>query len=166
MPGAADVGVSERNAWAFRRFVARRDWRDIVVHDTTKIDFVGREQGRHGLGLADDIVSPVSIRHPIVGLESATEAVLSKLDAHAWTRSDDVNKMPACEPGIAEKKSEYRLDCLALGRRGLLVRAGQGPAFADASRLFATPRHLANFDLLDSGPHANAAPDSGTLSRI
>ena len=62
--------------------------RIVVAQDTTEINFAGREANRCGLGAAGDGVSAGFFIHPLVAIDSETEAVLGLLDAHIWTRDD------------------------------------------------------------------------------
>ena len=62
--------------------------RIVVAQDTTEINFAGREANRRGLGPAGDGVSAGFFIHPLVAIDSETEAVLGLLDAHIWTRDD------------------------------------------------------------------------------
>src|SRR5580704_16014551 len=55
--------------------------RIVVAQDTTEINFSGREANRRGLGSAGDGVSAGFFIHPLVAIDSETEAVLGLLDA-------------------------------------------------------------------------------------
>jgi hypothetical protein len=64
--------------------------RIVVAQDTTEINFSGRQANRRGLGPAGDGVSAGFFIHPLVAIDSETEAVLGLLDAHIWTREGKV----------------------------------------------------------------------------
>jgi hypothetical protein len=53
---------------------------------STEINFSGRDANRRGLGPAGDGVSAGFFIHPLVAIDSETEAVLGLLDAPTWTR--------------------------------------------------------------------------------
>jgi hypothetical protein len=62
----------------------------VVAQDTTEINFAGRGVNRRGLGAAGDGVSAGFFIHPLVAIDSETEAVLGLLDAQIWTRDDAI----------------------------------------------------------------------------
>ena len=55
--------------------------RIVAAQDTTEINFAGREERRRGLGPAGDGVSAGFFMHPVIAIDSETEAVLGLLDA-------------------------------------------------------------------------------------
>ena len=75
---------------AARTQAASAGRRIVVAQDTTEINFSGREANRRGLGPAGDGVSAGFFIHPLVAIDSETEAVLGLLDAHIWTREGKV----------------------------------------------------------------------------
>jgi hypothetical protein len=79
--------------------------RIVVAQDTTEINFAGREANRRGLGPAGDGVSAGFFIHPLVAIDSETEAVLGLLDAHIWTRDDAIEAMPRRKRAIEDKES-------------------------------------------------------------
>ena len=79
--------------------------RIVVAQDTTEINFAGREANRRGLGAAGDGVSVGFFIHPLVAIDSETEAVLGLLDAHIWTRDDAVETAPRRKRAIEDKES-------------------------------------------------------------
>jgi hypothetical protein len=64
--------------------------RIVVAQDTTEINFAGRQANRRGLGPAGDGVSAGFFIHPLVAIDSETEAVPGLLDARIWTREGKV----------------------------------------------------------------------------
>jgi Transposase DDE domain len=79
--------------------------RIVVAQDTTEINFAGREANRRGLGPAGDGVSAGFFIHPLVAIDSETEAVLGLLDAHIWTRDDAIEATPRRKRAIEDKES-------------------------------------------------------------
>jgi hypothetical protein len=79
--------------------------RIVVAQDTTEINFSGRDANRHGLGPAGDGVSAGFFIHPLVAIDSETEAVLGLLDAHIWTRDDAIEAVPRRKRAIEDKES-------------------------------------------------------------
>jgi hypothetical protein len=139
--------------------------RIVVAQDTTEINFAGREANRRGLGPAGDGVAAGFFIHPLVAIDSETEAVLGLLDAHIWTRDDAAKTAPRRERAIEDKESirwlrgveragELLVDaasvvvvgdrendiysCFARRAKGvdLIVRAAQNRALVDDTSLF------------------------------
>jgi hypothetical protein len=79
--------------------------RIIVAQDTSEINFAGREANRRGLGPAGDGVSAGFFIHPLVAIDSETEAVLGLLDAHIWTRDEAAKTAPRRQRAIEDKES-------------------------------------------------------------
>jgi hypothetical protein len=79
--------------------------RIVVAQDTTEINFAGREANRRGLGAAGNGVSAGFFIHPLVAIDSATEAVLGLLDAHIWTRDDEARTAPRRQRAFEDKES-------------------------------------------------------------
>src|ERR1700760_20301 len=79
---------------AGRTMAAASGRRIVVAQDTTEINFAGREANRRGLGPAGDGVSAGFFVHPLVAIDSETEAVLGLLEAHIWTRDDAIEAVP------------------------------------------------------------------------
>jgi hypothetical protein len=79
--------------------------RIVVAQDTSEINFSGREANRRGLGPAGDGVSAGFFIHPLVAIDSETEAVLGLLDAHIWTRDDEIEAAPRRKRAIEDKES-------------------------------------------------------------
>src|ERR1700719_747626 len=79
--------------------------RIVVAQDTTEINFARRAANRRGLGPAGDGVSAGFFIHPLVAIDSETEAVLGLLDAHIWTRDDAIEAVPRRKRAIEDKES-------------------------------------------------------------
>jgi len=79
--------------------------RIVVAQDTTEINFAGREANRRGLGPAGDGVSAGFFIHPLIAIDSETEAVLGLLDAQIWTRDDAIEPVPRRKRAIEDKES-------------------------------------------------------------
>ena len=79
--------------------------RIVVAQDTTEINFAGRAANRCGLGAAGDGVSAGFFIHPLVAIDSETEAVLGLLDAQIWTREDAIEAAPRRQRAIEDKES-------------------------------------------------------------
>lgn len=153
---------------AHRTATACRGRRIVAAQDTTEINFAGREERRRGLGPAGDGTSAGFFLHPVIAIDSETEAVLGLLDAKIWTRSDEFDATPARERALEDKESmrwltgaERAADRLAdaasvvvvadresdiyaaFARRpasiDLIVRAAQDRILDDGGRLFAAP---------------------------
>ena len=90
---------------AGRTMAAASGRRIVVAQDTTEINFAGREANRRGLGAAGDGVSAGFFIHPLVAIDSETEAVLGLLDAHIWTRDDAIETAPRRKRAIEDKES-------------------------------------------------------------
>ncbi|HXO08259.1 MAG TPA: IS4 family transposase [Solirubrobacteraceae bacterium] len=90
---------------AGRTMAAASGRRIVVAQDTTEINFAGREANRRGLGPAGDGVSAGFFVHPLVAIDSETEAVLGLLDAHIWTRDDAIAATPRRKRAIEDKES-------------------------------------------------------------
>lgn len=139
----------------------------VVAQDTTEINFSGREANRRGLGPAGDGVSAGFFIHPLVAIDSETEAVLGLLDAHIWTRDDEIEATPRRKRAIEDKESmrwlrgveraaELLADAASMvvvgdrendiyscfarrpERTDLIVRAAQDRALAEGTSLFAS----------------------------
>ena len=90
---------------AGRTLTATAGRRIVVAQDTTEINFSGREANRRGLGPAGDGVSAGFFIHPLVAIDSETEAVLGLLDAHIWTRDAAIEATPRRKRAIEDKES-------------------------------------------------------------
>jgi hypothetical protein len=90
---------------AGRTQLATAGRRIVVAQDTTEINFAGRAANRCGLGAAGDGVSAGFFIHPLVAIDSETEAVLGLLDAQIWTREDAIEAAPRRQRAIEDKES-------------------------------------------------------------
>jgi hypothetical protein len=90
---------------AARTLSASAGRRIVVAQDTTEVNFAGREANRRGLGPAGDGVSAGFFIHPLVAIDSETEAVLGLLDAHIWTRDKASEAAPRRQRAIEDKES-------------------------------------------------------------
>lgn len=79
--------------------------RIVVAQDTTEINFAGRQANRRGLGPAGNGVSAGFFIHPLVAIDSETEAVLGLFDAHIWTRDDEAKTAPRRQRAFEDKES-------------------------------------------------------------
>jgi hypothetical protein len=166
---APSVTTREMMETLAARTVAACAQRQIVVaQDTTEINFAGREERRRGLGPAGDGISAGFFIHPLIAIDSQTEAVLGLLGAKIWTRTDEVPEANAASRALEDKESirwvegaECAAACLAgaasvvvvADREGdiyasfarrpaavdLIVRAAQDRVLHDGTRLFAAP---------------------------
>src|SRR6202044_3681871 len=103
---APSVGCREMLATLAGRTLAATAGRHLVVaQDTTEINFAGRGANRRGLGAAGDGVSAGFFIHPLVAIDSETEAVLGLLDAQIWTRDDAIEAAPRRQRAIEDKES-------------------------------------------------------------
>src|SRR3984957_16086658 len=105
---------------AGRRQSATAGRRIVVAQDTTEINFAGRAANRCGLGAAGDGVSAGFFIHPLVAIDSETEAVLGLLDAQIWTREDAIEAAPRRQRAIEDKESMRWLR--GVERAGALLR--------------------------------------------
>src|SRR5271168_137393 len=139
----------------------------VVAQDTTEINFAGRAANRCGLGAAGDGVLAGFFIHPLVAIDSETEAVLGLLDAHIWTRDDAIEAATRRKRAIEDKESirwlrgveraaELLTDAASVvvvgdrendiyscfarcpARADLIVRAAQDRALVDNASLFAS----------------------------
>jgi len=108
---AASVTCSEMVATLATRTAAACTGRRIVAaQDTTEINFAGREERRRGLGPAGDGMSAGFFIHPVIAIDSETEAVLGLLDARIWTRTDEFIAPPVRARTLEDKESIRWLD--------------------------------------------------------
>src|ERR1700691_3119954 len=152
---------------AGRTLAAAAGRRIVVAQDTTEINFSGREANRRGLGPAGDGGSGGFFIHPLVAIDSETEAVPGLLDAHIWTRGDKAKSAQNRQRAIEDKESirwlrgaeraaELLTDAASVvvvgdrendiyscfarcpARVDLIVRAAQDRALAEDASLFAS----------------------------
>jgi hypothetical protein len=176
-----------------RTAAACAERRIVVAQDTTEINFAGREERRRGLGPAGDGVSAGFFIHPLIAIDSETEAVLGLVGAKVWTRTDEI--VPTHGRSLEDKESirwlegaECAAACLAeaaavvvvadrggdiyasFARRSaavdLLVRAAQDRTLHDGSRLFAAPAvwpELARSEVAVAPPRVGGRSRTATL---
>ena len=80
--------------------------RIVVAQDTTEINFAGRAANRCGLGAAGDGVSAGFFIHPLVAIDSETEAVSA-----CWTRKSGPVRTPSKRRRGASGRSRTRRAC-------------------------------------------------------
>ena len=163
-PSVTHTEMSETLGQRTRAASANR--RIVVAQDTTEINFSGRQANRRGLGPAGDGVSAGFFIHPLIAIDSDTEAVLGVLDAHVWTRDEKTETTPRANRTFEEKESIRWLkgaeqaatlvtdaaSVVVVGDRendiyncfarrpntvDLIVRAAQDRTLSDAASLFA-----------------------------
>jgi hypothetical protein len=79
---APSVSCAEMLQTLGSRSIAACSGRRIVVaQDTTEINFAGREANRYGLGPGGDGIADGFFIHPLIAIDSETEAVLGLVDA-------------------------------------------------------------------------------------
>ena len=101
---AASVTCGEMVATLATRTAAACTGRRIVAaQDTTEINFAGREERRRGLGPAGDGMSAGFFMHPVIAIDSETEAVLGLLAARIWTRTDEFVATPERARALEDK---------------------------------------------------------------
>ena len=138
----------------------------MVAQDTTEINFSGRQANRRGLGPAGDGVSAGFFIHPLVAIDSETEAVLGLLDAHVWTcegkvaandkrafedkesirwlrgaeRAGELLAQAASVVVVGDRENDIH-GCFARRPAGvdLIVRAAQDRTLAEGASLFDIP---------------------------
>ena len=82
----------------------------VAVQDTTEIDFAGREERRRGLGPAGDGMSAGCFIHPLLAIDSESEAVLGLLGARIWKRTDEIAAAPVSTRTLEDKESHRWLE--------------------------------------------------------
>lgn len=136
----------------------------LSIHDTTEINFAGRDKKRRGLGPAGNGQTPGFFVHPVIAVDVETEAVIGLVDAAIWTRQ--AGETPARRSRRFEEKesARWQAGCAAAAERlgeaaavtmvadresdifplfarkpaglDLIVRAAQDRALANGGRLF------------------------------
>lgn len=100
--------------------------RIVAVQDTTEINFAGREERRRGLGPAGDGISAGFFIHPLIAVDSETDAVLGLLGARIWTRTDEIAAAPAGARTLQDKESVRWLEAAECAAARLEGRLGGG----------------------------------------
>lgn len=167
--------------------------RIVVAQDTTEINFSGRQVNRRGLGPAGDGVSAGFFIHPLVAIDSETEAVLGLLDAHIWTRD---GKVAADEHRAFEDKESIRwlwgarragdlltqaasivvvgdrendiYGCFARRPAGvdLIIRAAQDRALSEGPSLFAIPANWPDLKRMQVKVAPRRVGDPGRIATV
>ena len=147
-----------------RTLAAATGRRIVVAQDTTEINFSGRQANRRGLGPAGDGVSAGFFIHPLVAIDSETEAVLGVLDAHIWTRGEKTGTKPRRDRPIEDKESirwpwgvEKAGELLAQAASVVVV----GDRESDIYSCFA--RRPAGVDLIVRAAQDRALAENGSL---
>ena len=141
--------------------------RIVVAQDTTEINFSGREANRHGLGPGGDGIADGFFIHPLIAIDSETEAVLGLVDAQIWTRDEATRAAPRRGRMLegkesarwlrgAERAAELITDAASVvvvsdresdiygcfvrrpATADLIIRAAHDRALVDAGRLFSS----------------------------
>jgi len=150
--------------------VACKGRRIVAAQDTTEINFAGREERRRGLGPAGDGVSAGFFLHPVIAIDSETEAVLGLIDAKIWTRSDGFDPTPARERALEDKESvrwlegaSHAADRLTDAASVVVVADREGDIYAGFARRPASIEMIvraAQDRVLDDGRRLFAAPEA------
>jgi hypothetical protein len=180
---------------AGRTLTATAGRRIVVAQDTTEINFAGRETNRRGLGPAGDGVSAGFFIHPLLAIDSETEAVLGLLDAHIWTRDDVIKATPRRKRAIESKESMRWLkgveraaelltdaasvvvvgdrendiySCFARRPAGvdLIVRAAQDRALVEDASLFASAAALPELTRMQVKVAPRRVGDPGRVATV
>jgi len=162
---AASVTCGEMVATlATRTATACTGRRIVAAQDTTEINFAGREERRRGLGPAGDGVSAGFFMHPVIAIDSETEAVLGLLDARIWTRTDEFIATPARARALEDKESIRWLDG-AMQAGTHLAKAVSVVVVADReSDIYASfARRPASVDLIVRAAQDRALHDGASL---
>ena len=178
-----------------RTLAAATGRRIVVAQDTTEINFSGRQANRRGLGPAGDGVSAGFFIHPLVAIDSETEAVLGVLDAHIWTRGEKTGTKPRRGRPIEDKESirwpwgvekagellaqaasvvvvgDRESDiysCFARRPAGvdLIVRAAQDRALAENGSLFEAPAGWPELTRMTVKAAPRRVGDSGRIATV
>jgi hypothetical protein len=151
--------------------------RIVAAHDTTEVNFSGRDYEREGLGPAGDGKALGFFCHGMVAVDADDETLLGVLHAKIWTRSG--KKLPKRRTRTIEEKESIRWieateaadDLLSSaaqvivvgdrefdiysqfarrpGRVELIIRAAQNRKLADDERLFDAPTDWREFGTMD-----------------
>ena len=178
---------------AMRTQAAAAGRRIVVAQDTTEINFSGRQANRRGLGPAGDGVSAGFFIHPLIAIDSETEAVPGPLDAHVWTRE---GKVEASDKRRFEDKESIRwlrgaeragelltqaasvvvvgdrendiYGCFARRPAGvdLIVRAAQDRTLAEGASLFAIPATWTELTRMRVKVAPRRAGDPGRIATV
>jgi hypothetical protein len=138
--------------------------RIVVAQDTTEINFSGREANRHGLGPGGDGVADGFFIHPLIAIDSETEAVLGLVDAQVWTR-DDVTRAASRRDRMLADKESVRWLRGAERAAELITDAASVVVVSDReSDIYGCfVRRPAGADLIIRAAHDRALVDAGRL---
>jgi hypothetical protein len=193
--GSAAVTPEEILTTAGRRTAAACSGRRIVAaHDTTEINFSGRDCRRKGLGKAGDGKSLGYFCHGMVAIDADDEALLGVVHARIWTRSSDELK-PRRDRPIEAKESIRWIEAtnvaadvlsgaaqlIVVGDREfdiysqfarcpegveLIVRAAQNRKLADEERLFEAPSDWHGLGVMDVRVPPKRPGDPGRVAHV
>ncbi len=167
--------------------------RIVVAQDTTEINFSGRQANRRGLGPAGDGVSAGFFIHPLVAIDSETEAVLGLLDAHIWTRegkvgasskrrfedkesvrwlrgaerADELLTQAASVVVVGDRENDI-YGCFARrpARAELIIRAAQDRTLAEGTSLFDIPATWPELTRMQVKVAPRRAGDPGRVATV
>jgi hypothetical protein len=149
---------------AHRTAAACQGRRIVAAQDTTEINFAGREERRRGLGPAGDGVSAGFFLHPVIAIDSETEAVLGLLDTKIWTRSDEFDATPVRERALEDKESMRWLAGAARAAERLTDAASVVVVADRESDIYAGfARRPASIDLIVRAAQDRVLDDGGRL---
>ena len=162
---AASVTCGEMVATLATRTAAACTGRRIVAaQDTTEINFAGREECRRGLGPAGDGLSAGFFIHPVIAIDSETEAVLGLLDARIWTRTDEFVATSVRARVLEDKESIRWLDGAAQAGTHLTQAASVVVVADRESDIYAGfARRPASVDLIVRAAQDRALHDGASL---
>ena len=164
--------------------------RILVVQDTTEINFAGRDKKRRGFGPGCDGKTPGFFIHPVIAMDTDSEAVIGLVDAEIWTRSagrvtsrrtraiedkESARWLAGCRAAasvlanasvtmVADRESDiYLLFARKPERLDLIVRASQDRGLANGGTLFGA---LADAEPLSTSAVRVAPRGPGDKGRI
>ena len=193
--GSAHVTPEEIIATTGARTVHACGRRRIVAaHDTTEINFSGRDRRRRGLGPAGDGKTPGFFCHAMVAIDADDEALLGVVHAHIWTRRSE--PATARHTRAIEDKESFRwlqasaaagdllgnaAQVIVVGDREfdiyaqfarrpanveLIVRAAQNRRLADDAYLFDAPSDWREFGTMEVRVPPARPGDAGRIARV
>lgn len=141
-----------------------RGRRILSIHDTSEINFAGRDKKRRGLGPGGNGQTPGFFVHPVIAVDVETEAVIGLVDAAIWTRQVGQTSARRSRRFEEKESARWQVGCAAAAERlseaaavtmvadresdifplfarkpaglDLIVRAAQDRALANGGRLF------------------------------
>lgn len=192
---ADKVGVNDiLERHVARTAAAARGCRVVAVQDTTEINFAGRDRRRKGLGPAGDGVSKGFFVHPVIAVDSESEAVLGVLGAEIWTRGEQrtpqhhgrafedkesarwLNGARIAATRLAEATqiisvSDRESDIYPVFARrpdniDLIIRAAQDRNLSNGSRLFQAPVAWDTLGVMDVRVAPRGPGDKGRVAKV